>query len=316
MAHVATLFRDRAARLGKPPGRPGEAAMTTRHVVVGVDGSDPSMAAVRWAAAEAASRQISLRIIHAEASLTRSPQAGPGGSLHEEWVRERIASACRETAERYPEVEISGGATTESAVKALLDASREGELLVLGSRGIGTTSGFFTGSVALPVAAHATGPTVLVRQDWRPEAGEGDHPVVVGVDLHHRFVPVLEFAFDAARRASAALRVVHMWQRSSVYAYPSALPNPQVGTGLRAHAQTELDAALDAFGTSHPDVEVDRALLDGAVGPRLLEQGADARLLVVGRRMHKHLRFATPIGPVTHALMHHATAPVAVVPHE
>lgn len=290
--------------------------MTTRHVVVGVDGSDPSMAAVRWAAAEAASRRISLRIVHAEASLARSPQGSPGGSLHEEWVRDRIATACRETAERYPEVEISGGATTETAVKALLEAAQDGELLVLGSRGIGAASGFMTGSVALPVVAHAAGPTVLVRQDWHPDTADDDLPVVVGVDLDHRFDPVLEFAFATAHRTRSPLRVVHMWRRSSVYAYPSALPDPKVGADLKAVAQENLASALGKWRARHPEVEVERVLRDGEVAPGLLEEAAGARLLVGGRRMHKHLMFPTLIGPVTHALMHHAIAPVAIVPHE
>lgn len=290
--------------------------MAARHVVVGVDGSDPSMAAVRWAAAEAASRRISLRIVHAEASLSGNRQAGPAGSLHDEWVRERIAHACRETAERYPEVEISGGATTETAVKALLEAAADEELLVLGSRGIGVATGFFTGSVALPVVAHATGPTVLVREDWHPDTADLDLPVVAGVDLDHGFDPVLEFAFDAAHRTGSVLRVVHMWRRSSVYAYPSALPDPKVGADLQAIARDNLDSALDGWQARYPDVVTERVLLDGEVAPGLLEEAAGARLLVGGRRTRKHLRFPTPIGPVTHALMHHAIAPVAVVPHE
>ncbi|AKH85775.1 hypothetical protein AA958_30155 [Streptomyces sp. CNQ-509] len=290
--------------------------MTTRHVVVGVDGSDPSMAAVRWAAAEAAARRISLRIVHAEAASTSSPQAAPGGSLHEEWVRDRIATACRETAERYPEVEINGGATSETAVKALLDEAQDGELLVLGSRGIGAASGFFTGSVALPVVAHATGPTVLVRQDWHPDTADGGLPVVAGVDLDHGFDPVLEFAFAAAHRTGSLLRVVHMWRRSAIYAYPSALPDPKVGSDLKAVARENLDSALAGWRARYPEVEAERVLLDGEVAPRLLEQAAGAQLLVGGRRTHRHRMFPTLIGPVTHALMHHATAPVAVVPHE
>ncbi|GAA2115767.1 universal stress protein [Streptomyces synnematoformans] len=289
--------------------------MATGRVVVGVDGSDASMAAVRWAAAEAASRRISLHLVHAEAPTGNQP-VSPGGSVHEEWVRERIAAACRETAERYPEVGITGGATTETAVKALLDASQEGELLVLGSRGLGAVSGFFTGSVSLPVVAHATGPTVLVRQDWHPAAADRDLPVVVGVDLAHRFEPVLEFACESAHRAGARLRVVHMWRSSSVYAYPSPLPDQKVGADRKDIAREKLDAALGVWQARYPDVAMERALLDTGVAPSLLEEGAGARLLVVGRRMHKRLRFPILIGPVTHALMHHATVPVAVVPHE
>lgn len=129
-------------------------------------------------------------------------------------------------------------------MKALLDEAQDGELLVLGSRGIGAASGFFTGSVALPVVAHVTGPTVLVREDWHPDTADSELPVVVGVDLDHGFDPVLEFAFAAAHRTGSPLRVVHMWRRSSIYAYPSALPDPKVGSDLKAVARENLDSAL------------------------------------------------------------------------
>ncbi|WBB61744.1 universal stress protein [Streptomyces sp. WMMC500] len=289
--------------------------MAMRRVVVGVDGSDPSMAAVRWAAEDAAARPVPLRLVHAEAALPGDRQAGARGSLREEWVGDRIDTAWREAARRHPDLEISGGETTETAVKALLEAAQEGDLLVLGSRGIGAAAGFFTGSVALPVVAHASVPTVLVREDWYPDT-DRDLPVVVGVDPAHRCDPVLEFAFETAHRSGSPLRVLHMWRRSSVYAYPSALPDPKIGADLATEARQKLDAALGTWQARYPGVPTERELLDGEVAPRLLEQGAGARLLVGGRRLHRHRRFPTLIGPVTHALMHHAIAPVAVVPHE
>lgn len=307
---------DRRMLVVDGPAGSVEVGMTKRPVAVGVDGSDPSMAAVRWAAGEAAARGAPLRIVHARTWRASNEQFSIGLSAQEDWIRERIGSAWHDAAERHPDLEISGDEVSETPAKVLLDALHQADLLVLGSRGVGAVSGFFTGSVALPVIAHATGPVVLVRQDPAHSGDEGDrHPVVVGLDLHHRFDPVLEFALDAAFRAGRRLRVVHVWPEASVYAYPSALPDPQVGADLEAHARKTLDSAFDAWRKTYPDVEIERLLLDGAVASRLLEAEQEAHLVVVGRRMHKHLKFATFIGPVTHALLHHATAPVAVVPH-
>lgn len=289
--------------------------MTKRLVTVGVDGSDPSLAAVRWAAREAASRRVPLRILHARTWRPGNEQFTIGPSAQVEWVRDRIATVWREAAEQHPGLEITGDEISEMPAKALLDALREAGLLVLGSRGVGAVTGFFTGSVALPVVAHATGPVVLVRQDRPPEDRESRRPVVVGLDLKHRFDPILEFALDTAARDGRRLRVLHVWPRSSVYAYPSALPDPEVGADLEAHARKDLDSALHSWRSAYPDVEIEGVLLDGAVAPRLLEADAGAHLVVVGRRMNKILKFATFIGPVTHALLHHATSPVAVVPH-
>ncbi|MFR9676917.1 universal stress protein [Streptomyces sp. TR02-1] len=52
-----------------------------------------------------------------------------------------------------------------------------------------------------------------------------------------------------------------------------------------------------------------------ARGPRLLQAAEEACLVVVGRRLHKRRSPAAPLGSVTHAVLHHAAAPVAVVPH-
>lgn len=306
--------------------------MTERPVVVGMDGSEPSMAAVRWAAAEAALRKAPLRIVHARVWRKSNEQFSIGSSAQESWALDRIRVAWREAAQRHPGLRIDAEETTELPARALLDASAEGQLLVLGSRGVGRVTGFLTGSVALPVVAHARGPVVLVREERRGEEEAGDRrpspehptpqdgssdrsPIVVGVGLEHRYEPVLEFAFEAAARTRRPLRAVHVWTRSSLYAYPSALPDAGPVAEFAARARADVDAALEPWRRTYQEVTVEPAVLDGAAADRLLDASQGAYLLVVGRRVRTHVRLGTPLGPVANALLHHAPSPVAVVPH-
>ena len=72
---------------------------------------------------------------------------------------------------------------------------------------------------------------------------------------------------------------------------------------------------LRPWRNKFPDVEVKEQAVVGRAARHLLEAAADASLVVAGRRNRRApLGFHT--GPVTHAVMHHSTAPVAVVPHD
>ncbi|MFR9757417.1 universal stress protein [Streptomyces sp. TR06-5] len=285
-------------------------------VTVGVDGSDASLAAVRWGAAEAARRGVPLRLLHAHRSRGDSRQFFVGTSAEEERVVERMRAACQEATQRHPELAAAAEETPQAAVEALLEAAGTSALLVLGSRGAGRLSGFLTGSVALPVVAHATGPVVVVR-DGTDDVSQvpPDSPVVVGLDVEHRIDPVAGFAFDEAESMHRPLVAVHVWTLQHLYAYPSALPDPRVGAGLEARAHRALESGLGPWCAEHPDVKTRRLVLDGRVAPRLLQAAEEACLVVVGRRLHKRRSPAAPLGSVTHAVLHHAAAPVAVVPH-
>ncbi|EST39727.1 hypothetical protein N566_00315 [Streptomycetaceae bacterium MP113-05] len=289
--------------------------MTHKPVAVGVDGSDPSIAALHGAAAAAARRGAALRIVYARPWRAGNQQFTIGLTAQEEWAHERLSTAWQDAARRHPDLTVTGEETSETPAKALLDTLREAQLLVLGSRGTGRMSGFLTGSVMLPVVARASGPVVLVRAGDAP-APAGDDPVVVGLDVEHRTAPVAEFAFAEADRTLRPLVAVSVWSLQGIYAYPSALPDPRVGTDLEARAARALENALAPWLAAYPDVKAERLTTAGAVAPRLLQAAAEASLVVVGRRRHKHLASGTPLGPVTHAVLHHAAAPVAVVPHD
>nr|WP_031106990.1 universal stress protein [Streptomyces sp. NRRL S-146] len=83
----------------------------------------------------------------------------------------------------------------------------------------------------------------------------------------------------------------------------------------RKRAVEALETALRAPADELPDVEVRRRIVEGQARTVLPDTSAGAALLVVGAR-HPHGRFGLHIGRVTHAVLHHAPCPVAVVPEE
>lgn len=76
-----------------------------------------------------------------------------------------------------------------------------------------------------------------------------------------------------------------------------------------------LDKALHGAAAEFPAVVVHRSTTEGTARTALLDASADAGLLVVGVRQHdSHGHIGMQLGRVAHAVLHHASCPVAVVP--
>src|SRR5690606_27799129 len=131
--------------------------------------------------------------------------------------------------------------------------------------------------------------------------------VVVGVDLDGDYAPVLDYAFAAAEAREAPLRVMHL--RRPV---PLAV---EARVDWRAATETvreRLSAALAPWRERHPDVKVAEEVFIGHPADALATASANAGLVVVGSRGR-----LLPLGSVSHAVLHHAGGPVAVVrPYE
>ena len=301
-------------------------------ITVGLDGSPESLAAADWAAREAVQREVSLHLVHGGEPLrpVYAPFVGvpaPGAiDAQREWAAYLLREAQSRLAERHPGLRITTRQAQEQAVPALLAAAQDSELLVLGSRGLGTVAGFLVGSVALPVVARAERPVVLVRagghagEERLPDAaGAASHTtayrdVVLGVDLEEPADAVIEFAFEAAARRAAGLRVVHGWNPAAVYGYGAAL-DAGLGAEMAEETRHRLTDVLRPWKDKFPGVEVWEQAVIGGAGRHLVHASRDAALVVVGRKT-RHAAVGGRIGPVTHAVLQHAFAPVAVVPHD
>ncbi|MET7695717.1 universal stress protein [Streptomyces sp. NPDC005483] len=299
----------------------------TRTVTVGLDGSSESRAAAEWAAREAALLGLPLKLVQVWEPVPAPMAQAPllGAETHQHWT-ERIP---RETSEglrlRHPGLDVTTEQLTGRPADELVSAAKDAELLVLGSRGLSGIGGFVVGSVGLAVVAHAERPVVLVRAGESaadehemdpagiPSAATTFRPVVLGLDIESPDEELIAFAFAAAVRRGAPLRVVHGWNPPPYYAYGLSV-DLELHAELARRETTTLTEVLDPWRKKFPDVEVSEQSSYGTPGHHLAEASREASLVVVGRRVRRS-SFGAHIGSVTHAVLHHSTAPVAVVPH-
>ncbi|MCG6494402.1 universal stress protein [Kitasatospora sp. A2-31] len=289
----------------------------SRFVLAGIDGSPESTAAALWAADEAARRRIALRLVHAW-TWQDDIHADPGQPAHVRTLTDcMLGRAAEKVRSAHPELELHTGLLTgHEPAASLLAAAADSELLAVGSLGLGGFEGLLVGSVGLDVAARCEVPVVLVRAARPQEAGAGETAeVVVGVDTRAPADEVVDFAFRQAAARDAVLRAVHGWTPPAVWGYASWTA-PEVETEQFRSIEAELlSQALAPWREKYPEVVVIEDSRIGSGAGAVVDASGNAALLVVGRRLRRH-RPGMRLGPVAHAVIHHAQAPVAVIPHD
>jgi nucleotide-binding universal stress UspA family protein len=144
-------------------------------IVVGVDGSAPSLAALRWAADEAKLRDARLVAVHAWAFIPPAPLAEPGLApipaadlpaqleAQQDAAEAEFAAAIEEAFPERPPVEIERKLIENDPAEALESESKTADLVVVGSRGRSGIAAALLGSVSRHVVDHATCPVVVVK---------------------------------------------------------------------------------------------------------------------------------------------------------
>ncbi|MEU6527401.1 universal stress protein [Streptomyces sp. NPDC046924] len=291
--------------------------MTQSPLVVGVDGSSPSLLAVDWAVDEAARHKVPLRLVHASLKEghegTASPVGGqrPPARVPAEHI---VAFAAERAHRRNPQIKVSTAIFPEEAARVLLREGDSAALLVTGSRGRGEVKGLLLGSVGLAVAARAPCPVVVVRGDTAGLAGAHER-ILLGAGDSGTSGEAVGFAFCEAEARGCVLDVVRAWRCP---AYESTDRPASAGESERRHeerAAALLDGLLRDAMAAHPGVRVRRATVEGPAARVLVLRSAAADLVIVGARRRQG-RFGLQLGRVSHTLLHHAECPVAVVPHE
>ncbi|MEU2076339.1 universal stress protein [Streptomyces sp. NPDC013489] len=281
-------------------------------VTVGLDGSAESLAAARWAAAQAVLREVPLRLVHVEEwpSMPEVPMAYARTRAHDEQTARLMREETDRARKDHPDLEVITEYAHGRAAEELTAAANEADLTALGSRGLGGVRGFLVGSVSLAVVGAARQPVVLVRATDDREPPEGG--IVVGIDLNHPCEALLAFSFSEAARQGAPLRFLHSWTLPASYGY-AAIMDPAVGEELGSHLLGGLEDLLEPWRKRYAGVEVEAKPVVGSPAFQLVEASQSARLVIVGRRS-RNVPLGPHLGHVAHAVIHHSPAPVAVVP--
>ncbi|MFB7497500.1 universal stress protein [Streptomyces sp. NPDC056161] len=287
----------------------------TRPLVVGVDGSEPSLLAVDWAAAEAVRHGVPLLLVHAslweryEAALPVGERGRAAGRTAAQHI---VAAAADRAARRAPGVEIGTDIVPEDATHALLRETGRAFAVVTGARARGGPAGMLPGAVGPAVAARAHSPVIVVRGDAAGLAGTHAR-ILLGAGAADTGAAAVRFAFREAEARRCTLDVVRAWH-CAVYEsaeFPAPAEDP-----ARAHerqAAATLDALLRDATADHPGVRVRSATVKGSARRILVHRSAAADLVIVGAGEGTG-RFGPRPGRVGRALLHHAACPVAVVP--
>ncbi|QKV91121.1 universal stress protein [Streptomyces sp. NA02950] len=295
---------------------PGKPAHDGR-VVVGLDGSDSAWSALDRAVAEARRRGATLEIVHAWPWARTDPLAFDTDSEPQrppvEVARTVLRLAVARAAEKDPELRIVPTLTAQDAVPELLRIGQDASLIVIGTRGLGGFTGLLLGSVGLRLAAHTHRPLLVVRGDIPAAYGpEGHGKVLVGIE-GGADEAAARFGFEEAIRRGARLRVLYAWTHPRTFGGDHTLPSREV-VALRAErAQEETYRVVAALRKEFEEVGVREDTVHSAPAQALVEasRAADVLVLAVHRRT---ARLGLQLGPVTHAVLHHAHCPVVLVP--
>jgi nucleotide-binding universal stress UspA family protein len=292
-------------------------------ILVGIDGSEGSDRALRWAVRAAVAHAASLQVIGVYAEeCTTVPVPGYGVVSDvvladpRQATEEVVQEAARHVAELAPDVPTTAVAVPGRAAAELTARARNATMIVVGSRELKAVGSAVLGSVSCQVVTRSQVPVVVVRGAY-PDAGAIDSAgrwrpsgaVVAGIDRGSSHDAVLRFAFEHASRIGIGLHVVtcaHLPEYIPEYWGPP--PDP------RTKVEIQLAEVLAGWRPEYPDVRVSSAVIAGHATGGLLEESAGQAMLVVGARTH-HPVLGTLLGSVSQGVLHHARCPVAVVPN-
>jgi nucleotide-binding universal stress UspA family protein len=290
--------------------------VTTRPIVVGVDGSEESLRAVEWAAREAHRHGAPLRLVSAPSVPPRMLASDPApqgvakvlGSV----PRRALAEAITRAGEVAQDLLVDTDLLTGPPALMVTGSGSGALMLVVGARGTGGFAAMLLGSVSRYAAMHASCPVVVVRE----ETSVVHREVAVGIRDPYDATATLPFAFEEAALRGATLVAVRACHWSPA---PAGIPGstetmhrPVDPAKVPADTVDHLTETLRSWQEKYPAVPVREDVVSGHPGRVLASYTARADLVVIGR--HGGHDTGPAIGAVQHAVLNHAHGPVAVVP--
>jgi nucleotide-binding universal stress UspA family protein len=282
-------------------------------VLVCVDGSAASDAAVEWATHEAVMHHLPITLLHAVPPIVVGWPVGQLYTEMPEWQKDNAHNVIERAhktltaslGEANPPA-IHTEMVYSNVVASLIDASKDAWMVVAGSQRLGALGRLLLGSVTTGLLHHAHCSVAVIHSD-KTAAPHSNAPVLVGIDGSPASEAATALAFDEASRRGVELMALHVWSDVGVF--------PILGMDWRereSQGQQVLAERLAGWQEQYPDVHVEQLLFCDTPSRWLLEESERAQLVVLGSRG----RGGFPgmlLGSVSSAVAQSAKVPVIVV---
>lgn len=284
-------------------------------IVVGVKADGAGAAALRWAVREACVRQLPLTAVrawmptavHAYGAIGMLVPGGDG--LEAETLAAEQLKRALELVEGSDTLISRSQAVLGSPAQALLEAGKNSQLLVVGTRGASALSRLVLGSVTSSVLHHARTPVAVVPE--RPERTTPPERVLVGFDASAAAILALQFAADFARRHHAVL--IPVLVREQLWVEEELGPATQVRAAAQHQSESAgLRVAVAATLGKTASRDARPVVVTGQVAERLTELATSRDVLVLGSRGRGGFT-GLLLGSTSTQCAQHAVCPVVVV---
>lgn len=283
----------------------GQSLQTDRpRILVGVDGSEDGLRAVRYGTRAALAMDGTLHLVHA---VDDAVLAGAWGVVYDPRALEEAGAQANDAAAEAaaelglaPE-RVDSEVVLGNAAAVLSRMSEQSALLVVGRRSVSGLERMFIGSTSVALADASHCPLVVVSQAATPQPTGGLHRIAVAIDAQTHSPTTLGWAFREAEQRDASLEVVH------VAPHASGGDDHQV----REAARQGIEEILAPLRRAHPGVEAQVVVSQGSPVDVLVDLSSQVDLLVLGVQKPKLL--GIHLGGVMRAVLAHAQAPVVLV---
>ena len=298
----------------------------SRPILVGIDGSENSESAMWWAVDIAVESKRNIRLLTCyslPAMVGLGVSAGyVGPLLTSEEIREadtKHRNALEAMKSRilatHPELEIEMFLDQGSPVMALLKASEDSSMIVIGTKGVGSGHALLMGSVSYAVAHRAECPVVLVPEDAKRTSNGS---VVVGIDGSKGALDAANWALHFAEDMHRNLELITAWH------YPYSAMSPEFGVmsgpdidELRLAMLRDARKLVNRVKKHLSDdegsrVSINAEVIEGSAADALVEHTTPQDILVVGSKSHS-LIASVLLGSTAIGVAHRSKGPVVIV---
>jgi nucleotide-binding universal stress UspA family protein len=283
-------------------------------VLVGIDGSEGGLAALRYAAAQALRLDLGLWLMHVwpEGLPPVGTAVDTYAGTHADTERRgrQLLDHHAELGRGWaPGVPISVSLVHGDRVGSLVRAANDARLTVLGDERRPILDRIASGSLLAAVASRAAGPVVAVPANW--EVGTEKDGVVAAVKSCTGSAGLVHRAIEIAAEQRLPLTLLHAWRLPMIYdEYIAA----RVGEdSYRRRAEEQLQALVgSATGETGSDVPVRIVVRHAHPARAIVDASAAAHLVLLARRPHALLM--GHLGGTGRAVLRESSCPVEVVP--